>query len=97
MLVRVLRVGGVVSCRHVIQLVTPFISDATPKQRLNLTELEPRTVEAVRASKFYLGLRNGRKDLDGILGRVNRTYAAVVVVQGIVLVAMWLFSRHFGL
>ena len=28
---------------------------------------------------------------------VTRTYAAVVVVQVVVLVTLWIFSQHFGL
>jgi hypothetical protein len=32
-----------------------------------------------------------------ILGFVTRIYLAVAVVQVLVLVALWLFSDHFGL
>ena len=48
------------------------------------------------AQEFYPGPRNRGKDRGSILCRVNRTYVAVVVVQAVTLLAMWLLSRHFG-
>ena len=32
-----------------------------------------------------------------ILGLVKATYVAVLLVQAVVLIAIWLFSRHFAL
>ena len=105
-LVGVPGVGCFVSCRHVIQLVTPFVrvlllnaprGTARVSATLSVAPaLESQTSEAVRGSGILSGPRNGRKDLSAILGHVNLTYASVVVVQVVVLLAMWLLSRHFG-
>ena len=67
------------------------------KQRHARPNLSWGRVTHAVAKGFYPGARNWGKERGSILCRVTRTYVAVVVVQAVTLLAMWLFSRHFGI
>ena len=49
-------------------------------------------VPGLRAAAVWLT----RGDRGRYTGIVTRTYVAVLVVQAVVLAALWLFSRHFA-